>query len=134
MWDRFWTDLIGRLSGPLDFRLILQPLMALVLAVRDGMRDAHQGRSPYFWSLLTEPENRRDRTRSAWHSVGRVVILALVLDAVYEIIEFRWIYPGQAMVVALLVAVIPYVVMRGPVNRLTRWWMNHHRVPAYRQR
>jgi hypothetical protein len=25
---RFWNDLVGRLTGPMTFRLILQPVMA----------------------------------------------------------------------------------------------------------
>jgi hypothetical protein len=41
---RFWTDLVGRLTGPMTFRLILQPLMAILIAVRDGVKDAREDR------------------------------------------------------------------------------------------
>ena len=37
---RVWEHLIGRLSGPLTFRLLLQPAMSTLFAVRDGLRDA----------------------------------------------------------------------------------------------
>ena len=37
---RIWEHLIGRLSGPLAFRLLLQPAMSTLFAVRDGLRDA----------------------------------------------------------------------------------------------
>jgi hypothetical protein len=46
---RFVADLIGRLSGPLSFRLILQPMMAAFFAVRDGLKEERQDRPPYFW-------------------------------------------------------------------------------------
>ena len=43
---------IERLSGPLAFRFILQPIMSTALAVRDGVHDAHQGSPPYLWSIV----------------------------------------------------------------------------------
>jgi hypothetical protein len=42
---RFWTDLIGRASGPMTFRVFLQPIMAMLYAIRDGVHDAHAARS-----------------------------------------------------------------------------------------
>ena len=44
---RFWDQLIARPSGPLAFRLILQPIMVTILAILDGLKDARVGRSPY---------------------------------------------------------------------------------------
>ena len=41
---RFWDQLIAQPSGPLAFRLILQPTMATILAVIDGLKDARVGR------------------------------------------------------------------------------------------
>ncbi len=32
--------------------LFIQPLMATILAVRGGLKDAREGRPPYFWSLF----------------------------------------------------------------------------------
>ena len=34
---RVWENLIGRLHGPLTFRLFLQPLTAAVIATRAGI-------------------------------------------------------------------------------------------------
>ena len=31
MWVRFTTDIVARVSGPMKFRLVLQPLMGRVL-------------------------------------------------------------------------------------------------------
>ena len=40
MWTRLTHDLIARVSGPMKFRLVLQPLMASIFAIRAGLRDA----------------------------------------------------------------------------------------------
>jgi hypothetical protein len=115
---RIMENLVGRVHGPMSFRLILQPLMAIVFAVRDGRKDAREGRVPYFWALFTRPERRRELLREGWKSVGKIFVIALVLDAVYQFITVRWFYPGEALVVAIALALIPYLVLRGPVNRL----------------
>lgn len=44
---RFWAELVGRTTGPMMFRFILQPLMAMFYAYRDGLLDARSGRPPY---------------------------------------------------------------------------------------
>ena len=50
---RFWDQLIAQPSGPLAFRLILQPIMATILAILDGLKDAREGRPLYTWTILT---------------------------------------------------------------------------------
>lgn len=115
---RFWENLISRPTGPMKFRFVLQPAMAIFLAVRAGLHDYREGRPPYFWSVCAEPAERRKLMREGWESVGRVFILALVLDCVYQFIVLRWIYPGEAIAVGIVLAIIPYVLVRGPVNRI----------------
>ena len=56
---RVWENLVGRVGGPLTFRLILQPMMAAILAIRARVKDAREGRPPYFWAIFTDPVNRR---------------------------------------------------------------------------
>ena len=78
---RFFENLAGRVSGPMQLRIVLQPLMAIFFAIRDGRNDAREGRVPYFWAIFTSPGHRRDLLRSGWKSVGKVFIIALILDA-----------------------------------------------------
>ena len=116
--SRISENLVGRVSGPMHFRVFLQPTMAIIFAVRDGIKDAREGRVPYFWSLFTEPGHRMELLRRGWKSVGKVFILALVLDAIYQVWQLGTFYPGEALLVALILAIIPYVLLRGPANRL----------------
>jgi hypothetical protein len=117
--SRFFGNLVDRVSGPMHFRLVLQPLMAVIFAIRDGRKDAHEGKAAYFWALFTDPGHRRDMLRSGWKSVGKVFVIAIILDAVYQYIELKWFYPGEAVAVALILAIVPYLLIRGPANRLT---------------
>lgn len=115
---RIFENLVGRVNGPMKLRLFLQPLMAILFAFKDGMKDAREGKPPYFWTIFTDAEQRRDMLHSGWKSVGKIFIIALALDAVYQFIELSWFYPGEAIVVAFILAIVPYVLLRGPINRL----------------
>ena len=117
---RALTNLAARVGGPMTFRIILQPLMASLLAFRDGLKDARENRTPYLWTLITDPSQRADLIRQGWAAVGRVFILAIVMDVIYQLIVVGWIYPFETLTVSILLAVIPYLVIRGPVNRLVR--------------
>ena len=124
---RFVTDLIGRLSGPLTLRLFLQPAVATILACRDGVKDAREGRPPHFWRIVTGPlEARRRRARETWKAVLKVFLMAVALDCVYQFLVFRWVYPVEAMVTATILAIVPYVLLRGAINRIARTWIPRH--------
>jgi len=118
--SRFFEDLVGRLSGPMQFRLVLQPVMALVAAVISGLKDAREGKPAYFYALFTDRANRRAMLRDGWKSVGRVFLLGIVMDAIYQFIALKKFYPGEAILVAFILAFVPYLLIRGPVNRIAR--------------
>jgi len=115
---RVWEHLGGRIGGPLTFRLILQPLVAAALAVRAGLLDARTGRAPYLWAILTNPAHRRDLLREGWKAVVNVFAVAVVIDVAYQLIVFRWVYLGEVLIVAFLLACVPYLLIRGPANRI----------------
>jgi hypothetical protein len=94
--------------------------MAVIFAVISGLKDARTGKPPYFWALLTDPAHRREMIRDGWKSVGKVFVLALILDVVYQVIVLRFVYPGEAIVVALALAIVPYLIVRGLVTRIAR--------------
>jgi hypothetical protein len=125
MLARIWEHLIGRLTGPLTMRIYLQPTMATIFAVRDALRDVRAHRRPYFWRLINLPEERPALSRDGWKSIGKVFTLAIVLDVIYQWKVLHWFYPGEAINVALILAVIPYVLVRGLVNRFGQHWTRH---------
>ena len=120
--DRVWRDLIDRPGGPMTFRFILQPVMSGIAALHDGLEDARRQRSPYFWTLLTNPAERGGRLSEGVVSTARVILLGLVMDTIYQAVEFESFYPTEAVIVALVLAFIPYVLLRGPIARIARLW------------
>ena len=116
---RISNNLVARVTGPMHFRLLLQPGVATFFAIRDGLKDAREGEPPYFWGLFTNKVERELMVKNGWKSVGKVFILAIALDVVYQLIEHRWtVYPGEAVLVAIILAIVPYLLIRGPVNRI----------------
>ena len=121
MVSRFFSELVGRIHGPFSFRFVLQPGMAIIYATLDGLADSRSGRPPYFWRIFTHPEARRPLLTEGWRRVARVITLGVVMDAIYQMIVFRWIHPVQLVVVVLGLAFVPYVLLRGPIGRIAQW-------------
>jgi len=121
--QRIIENLFGRLDGPLHFRFILQPLMAFIFAAIDGLKDAKAGKPAYFWAIFTRPKQRKALLHDGWKHFGKIFILALILEVIYQLKFQHTFYPGEMLIVALVLAVLPYVLLRGPVNRIARLFM-----------
>ena len=117
---RVWQNLYARLTGPMNLRFIIQPLVATILAIRAGLRDAHQDRPPFFWAVLWSPAHLRELLRQGWKDVGKVFLLATILDVVYQLIVHRGVYILELLITAVTLAMIPYVLVRGPINRIAK--------------
>jgi hypothetical protein len=122
VWKRIFVSIVERPGGPMTFRFILQPVMAAILAAIDGLRDARSGAPPYFWSLLTGSAPRADRLYDGIIATARVILLGLVMDVVYQVMVFGTLFPGEAAIVAVLLAFLPYLLLRGPFERLAKLW------------
>ena len=120
MLQRVVEQLIGRAGGPLRFRLFIMPLVVTFLAVRAGLKDAREGQPAFLWAILTNPAERHRLLLSGLKDIGRILIVAVVLDTTYLLVLLRAFYPVQLFIVAVACAIVPYVLIRGPVTRLTR--------------
>jgi hypothetical protein len=118
--QRFWRDLAERPDGPMRFRFVLQPLMAAFAAVHDGRSDARLGRTPYFMTVLRNPQERFGRLREGLNATARIILLGLVMDIIYQALVLHTFYPDEALVIALLLAFVPYLIIRGLVVRVAR--------------
>ena len=117
---RIWTDLIERPDGPMRFRFILQPAMATIAAILHGRQDARRGRSPYFWTMLRNPRERAARLNEGLNATARIILLGLVMDVIYQLIVLKTFYPVEALIIAVVLAFVPYVVLRGIITRIAR--------------
>ena len=129
---RIWNGLIGRLGAPMKFRFILQPGMATIVAIHDGLKDARTRRTPYLWTILHRPKARAERLREGLNATARIIILALVMDLIYQLLFLRTFYPNEALIVALLFGFVPYLIARGLVLRIVWLWRGGpppHQIP-----
>jgi hypothetical protein len=118
--ERIWQNMLERPGGPMTFRFILQPAMAAIAALRDGVNDAKRGRPPYFWTLLTNPSELSGLLGEGLISTARIILLGLFMDVIYQAIVLKTFYPGEAVIVALTLAFLPYLALRGPIARIAR--------------
>jgi len=116
--SRGFEQLIARADGPLHFRLVVMPTVVTLLAIRAHFRDVREGNPVFLGAFLKSPTERRRLLRSGLKDFGRVFIIACVLDTTYQLVALRAFYPGEMLIVAVVCAIVPYFLVRGPVMRL----------------
>lgn len=114
-WIRFWSDMVARTTGPMWFRLVLQPLVAMFFGVRAGLRDAS-----IVANGAERPGYRGVMFRQAWADLGKVALVAIVLDVIVQLLVLGTVYPGETLFVVFAIVVVPYQIIRSFVARLFR--------------
>jgi hypothetical protein len=117
---RIWFHELARPSGPMKFRFLLQPLMAALFAIRDGIKDTRTGRAPFLWAILYRPGRRVVRLEEALNATARIILLGLVMDDVYQYVVLHRFYPAESVIIAVVLAFVSYAILRGPVARIAR--------------
>jgi hypothetical protein len=120
---RISETLQQRVGGLFSFRFILQPIMAAVMAMFDGYGDAKAQETPYLQKMISAPREMKSNLSDALFSTARIILLGLAMDAIFQIVVFDSFFPFEAAFVAILLAVLPYVLLRGPFARLAGWWL-----------
>ena len=113
--------LFGRFHGPLNFRLIVMPLVVTVFAIRGHFRDAKEGKPLFLWPIRKTRAESMYVLKSGFKDFGKVFIMACLLDTIYQLLVLKSFYPGELIIVAILSAVVPYFLVRGPLMRLACW-------------
>lgn len=119
---RIWTDLMSRPSGPYAFRFVLQPVMALIFASLDGIKDARGGRAFYLKTILTDSEKRAGRLREGLKATSRIIALSIGMELLYQYKVLGTFYIGEALIITFVLAFLPYLIFRGPAARIARRW------------
>ena len=65
----------------------------------------------------------RKRDDHRLKATGRIIAFGIAIDAVYQFKMFGTFYPGEALVIALVLGFVPYLVIRGPADRIARRWI-----------
>jgi hypothetical protein len=113
-----FDNIAARITGPLSLRFIIQPIIAIILAVRDGRIDAKAGTPPFVYDLVFDPSHRSERLLNALHAILIPVIIGTVADGIAQYMIFQHVRPIPAILVGALVIGIPYALVRGLINRI----------------
>jgi hypothetical protein len=118
---RVLENLGDRVGGPMTFRFILQPLVAVTLGTRDGLRIAKTGRALLSWRHRCNPATDQHLVRTVWQSVRLLVFVAVVLDIIYQLLVRQWVYPGETLIVLVAITLVPYLLTCSIVSALQCW-------------
>jgi hypothetical protein len=102
----------------MSLRFVFQPLIGLLLGVRDGMKDAKAGEPPFILDLIVNRGGRKARLTSLFKSLSRTIIIAIALDMIAQYLIFNKILVTSAIIVAAIILVVPYSVARAATNRI----------------
>lgn len=121
----FSEGLARRLSGPASFRFILQPLIATIAGIRDGVSDAKLGLPPYGVAVLFDSDSRVQLLGAALKRTAIPLVVGVVIDMVVQWMLFQRVLRYAAILVGVLLVGLPYVVARGLTNRILRRRYQH---------
>jgi len=89
--------------------------------VRGGLADARAGHPPYLIGLLAVPGRRGEMLRSGLAVVRNLLAVGIILDLVFQVVLYRSVHPGAALVVGPILICLPYALSRALTNRAARW-------------
>jgi len=110
------------ISWPGAIRFIVQPIIAILLGIRDGLKDAKSGKLPFIYLLIYEPKKRLTTMKEGLKHIITALLIATVLDSIvqysiYGLWRLQW-----AIVVGILLIALPYMTARGISNRIRSIW------------
>jgi hypothetical protein len=117
---QFLEELPRRFTGSGRLRFIFQPTVAIVLGIRGGLADAKAGNVPYLFGLILGAGRRRELLRSGMAAVRNLVALGIMMDIVFQLVLYRSVHPGAALVVGSILICLPYAVSRALTRRVTQ--------------
>ena len=106
------------IAGPGTFRFVIQPVLAILLGVRDGRNDAKSGTPPFLHTLLFDSGKRREALKGGLQAIALPLSLAVALDSILQIYIFGVWRLQWALIVGVCLVGIPYILARGITNRI----------------
>lgn len=107
-----------RFSGPGHVRLIIQPVVAIVLGIRDGLADSRTGDPPYLVGMIFHPELRRQLLYRTVEHILKPFVIGVAIDLILQYFIFQRVRLVPAVIVGLLLIGLPYALARGITNRI----------------
>ena len=84
------------------------------------MADARAGNPPYVFGLLFAAGRRRELLRSGAATISTLLAMGIILDVIFQLVLYRAVHPGAALVIGPILISVPYAVSRALTTRLAR--------------
>ncbi len=116
----FIDDMPRRFSGPGGFRFIVQPVVAIILGIRNGLTDARARPPPYLYGIVFHRDLSHPLIRSGFENLANLLLLGILLDSIFQWLIYGISHPGAALVVGPTLIIAPYAIARALTNRTAR--------------
>lgn len=127
MFLQLFEGVARRFGGPGGFRLIIQPILAIALGVRDGLADARAGEPAYLIGILFHPERRQELMGTTLKHILMPFSIGVLMDLILQYFIFERVRVVWGLVAGLLLIGLPYSLARGITNRIAaRWGQREH--------
>jgi hypothetical protein len=73
---------------------------------------------------MSNPQKRIERLREGLNATARIILLGIIMDAIYQVTVLKRFYPVEAVIIAVLLGFVPYLLFRDVVTRILRGWRN----------
>ena len=110
-------------GGKFQIRVVLQPLIAIILGLRFGIRDAKAGRRPFFQEVAHGEGHRGALLRDAARDALMPLIVAVIIDSILQQLINHRIRPLAAVIVGGILVFLPFLIVRALANR---GWTHGH--------
>ena len=126
----FWQGIMEVAHGKGQFRLFLQPAMAIFLGVKLGIGDAKHGKDPFLMRLFVTGQHRWQLAKESVRQALIPFCIAIVLDCILQYLTRGSIRPLAALVVGAVLIWIPFMLSRAITNRIYMRTRHHQEKAA----
>jgi hypothetical protein len=116
----FFAGIADVASGRGQFRLLLQPLIAIFLGARLGIADAKEGKDPFFLRLFMAGKRRAELAKNAATDVLLPFCIAVVVDGILQYLALGYVRPLAALFMGAVLIWLPFGLSRSIANRIFR--------------
>ncbi len=123
VWHRQWQDLTGRPADRCRSASSCSPSWRASPRYMTASAMRALAARPFSGPFLRTQRNAQGACKGGLVSTARIILLGLGMDTIYQLKELGRFYPGEAVIIALALAFVPYLLLRGPINRIASHWL-----------
>jgi hypothetical protein len=109
------------LHGPGALRFFIQPFIALLLGIRDGVNDWALGRGPYLATIFRQRKRAKVLLRQGLRAIALPLSVAVFASLLFQYLIRARMRFVPALLFAIIFVAIPYMVARATANRVERF-------------